>query len=62
MFEDGNNCIWVILSNEGGELERLPARSEDHAREVLLKIATECPHFSHGDTIRFEEGWTEQFE
>lgn len=61
-FEDGNNCLWVILSNEGGELSRHPARSGEDARKVAAELVMSVPYFDPGDKISFEEGWTEQFE
>lgn len=61
-FEPGNNCLWVILCNEGGELSRHPARSGEHAAKVAAELVMSLPYFGHGDRITFEEGWTEQFE
>ena len=61
-MDEGNNCYWVILSNSGGELDRQPAKTENEARTVALRMIRSVPFLSDGDSIRVVQGWSETME
>jgi hypothetical protein len=46
---------YVIMSNEGGELERRPAGDEADARRVLLELIEGLPFVSEGDSFTIEQ-------
>ena len=52
------NGIWVKLSNIGGTLSNEWFKTIEEAQHY---VATElAPLLSDGDTLRIEEGWSEQ--
>lgn len=41
--------IVISMQNEGGELDRRTAKTEEAARTALLEMIESLPHVQHGD-------------
>lgn len=50
---------WIILSNQGGELDREFTHEEDQIKDVLIALVRNCEAFYPGDVITVTEGESE---
>jgi hypothetical protein len=53
--------FWIVLSGQGGELDRFFVKTEEQiGPELAVKLANDWVVIGVGDTIKIEEGWSEQ--
>ena len=51
---------WVVMENEGGELDRKFATDRESAKAALVALIEECEYIDHGDSFRIVEGQSER--